>query len=204
MIQTSQNGNGLGHQRSFLATINNTMTTYLYAKQHNITGLRYFGKTKKDPLTYKGSGTYWLRHLKMHGNNVTTTWYHAYEDKSTLKEEAIFFSRVYDIVDSKDWANLTIETGLDGRHDQRGNKNPNYGNRWSVEQKDRMIKFATGRKQSAETIAKRVEKTTRQKRPKQSLSISGANNPNFGKPMSAETKAKMIATKLAKRIKETE
>ena len=36
--------------------------TYLYVKQHNKTGLKYFGKTtKKDPLKYKGSGLYWKR-----------------------------------------------------------------------------------------------------------------------------------------------
>ena len=40
------------------------MIIYLYLKQHNITGLKYFGKTEQNPYKYKGSGIYWLRHLK--------------------------------------------------------------------------------------------------------------------------------------------
>ena len=40
--------------------------TWLYIKQHNITKLKYFGKTvRKDPIKYKGSGTYW---------NLACTW----------------------------------------------------------------------------------------------------------------------------------
>jgi hypothetical protein len=38
--------------------------TTLYVKTHNITGLKYFGKTTNDPFKYKGSGKYWLDHLK--------------------------------------------------------------------------------------------------------------------------------------------
>lgn len=30
------------------------MPIYLYVKTHRKTGLKYFGKTVKDPLTYKG------------------------------------------------------------------------------------------------------------------------------------------------------
>lgn len=34
------------------------LPTYLYVKQHTITGLKYFGKTIKDPYVYPGSGTH--------------------------------------------------------------------------------------------------------------------------------------------------
>lgn len=38
---------------------------YLYVKTHNITGLKYLGKTNnKDPHSYKGSGKYWILHCK--------------------------------------------------------------------------------------------------------------------------------------------
>jgi hypothetical protein len=40
--------------------------TFLYIKTHSVTGLKYFGKTTKDPFRYKGSGVYWVRHLKVH------------------------------------------------------------------------------------------------------------------------------------------
>lgn len=87
--------------------------TYLYAKQHNVTGLRYFGKTQHNPYKYKGSGTYWVSHCRKHGWDVTTTWVQAYTDNQLLNEEALFFSTVYDIVKSKEWANLRPENGLD-------------------------------------------------------------------------------------------
>ena len=45
---------------------------YLYIKTHNKTGLKYLGKTKRNPFVYTGSGVYWKRHLKIHGNEHTT------------------------------------------------------------------------------------------------------------------------------------
>ena len=144
------------------------MTIYLYAKQHRVTGLRYFGKTKKDPYTYTGSGTYWLRHLKTHGKNIDTTWVQAYEDDVLVKEEAVFFSKIYNIVESDEWANLTIETGLDGRHDQSGSKNPNWGKKHSDAVKEKQSKLMAGHKQSPATIAKRVAKNKGQVRSNQS------------------------------------
>ena len=36
----------------------------LYVKQHNVTGLKYLGQTKRNPDTYKGSGKYWKLHVR--------------------------------------------------------------------------------------------------------------------------------------------
>ena len=89
--------------------------TWLYIKQHNQTGLKYFGKTTRtDPLAYLGSGKYWKRHLAKHGNNVTTMWCYQYDNKQMLKEEALAFSTSHNIVESPEWANLKPETGFDG------------------------------------------------------------------------------------------
>ena len=89
--------------------------TWLYIKQHNQTGLRYFGKTTKDPLTYSGSGTHWKRHIKKHGiDNVITVWCQLFTDKNELQEYALRFSDENNIVESKAWANLKPENGLDG------------------------------------------------------------------------------------------
>jgi len=89
--------------------------TWLYIKQHNITGLKYFGKTTvSDPIKYKGSGIYWLRHLKKHGNNVSTIWSQLFTDQQELIEYALNFSKKNMIVESKNWANLKEENGLDG------------------------------------------------------------------------------------------
>jgi hypothetical protein len=89
--------------------------TWLYIKQHNVTGLKYFGKTAaKKPETYKGSGVYWRRHLAAHGNDVTTVWSKLFSNFQELSEYATKFSADNNIVESKDWANLVVETGLDG------------------------------------------------------------------------------------------
>ena len=79
-----------------------------------------------------------------------------------------------------------------------GENNPNYGNVYSIEVRNKIRQSKLGVKQSAETIARRVAKTTGQKRPKQSLALSGVNNPNYGKPMSDETKARLSATQKAR------
>lgn len=85
--------------------------TYLYIKTHNKTGLKYFGKTvAKDPHKYRGSGTYWLKHLKKHGYDVTTEILGYYIDEEECKTIAIQFSKDNNIVESQDWANLTNET----------------------------------------------------------------------------------------------
>jgi hypothetical protein len=90
--------------------------TYLYIKQHSVTGLKYFGKTTKDPLKYNGSGKRWLRHLKKHGTeHVISIWVsEPYIDSDAITEFALTFSIENNIVESKDWANLIQENGLDG------------------------------------------------------------------------------------------
>jgi hypothetical protein len=89
--------------------------TWLYIKQHNITGLKYFGKTiKADPYKYKGSGIVWTRHLNKHGNDVTTVWCQLFNDKNELVKYALDFSNQNKVVESSEWANLRPEDGLMG------------------------------------------------------------------------------------------
>ncbi len=90
------------------------MKTWLYIKQHNKTGLKYFGKTVKDPVLYNGSGKRWMNHLKVHGPDITTVWYQLFSNKDTLVEYALNFSEKNNIVESEKWANLKPENGLDG------------------------------------------------------------------------------------------
>ena len=90
-------------------------STWLYIKQHNVTGLKYFGKTTKDnPTLYKGSGLYWLKHLKKHGTDISTMWLKKFDDLDSLREFAINFSVENNITESVEWANLKIENGSDG------------------------------------------------------------------------------------------
>jgi hypothetical protein len=88
--------------------------TWLYVKVHRDTGLKYLGKTIRDPNSYDGSGVYWKRHLAKYGKHVDTIWSHLYTDPDILKSEAEFFSKVYDIRTSSEWANLVEENGSTG------------------------------------------------------------------------------------------
>ena len=90
------------------------MTIYLYIKTHRDTGIKYLGKTTRNPKTYHGSGLYWKRHLKEHGLNVETQILLATDDANEFKETAIFFSKLFNIVESKEWANFREETGHGG------------------------------------------------------------------------------------------
>jgi hypothetical protein len=85
--------------------------TYLYIKQHSITGKLYFGKTVKDPLKYRGSGVHWTHHIAKHGKHIDTIWFCLYTDKEVLNEAAVSFSNLWNIVESKDWLNMVIEDG---------------------------------------------------------------------------------------------
>lgn len=88
---------------------------YLYVKTHNVTGLKYFGKTTlKDPYKYLGSGKYWIRHLNAHGTDISTEIIETFDDANEASEYAMKFSRENNIVESKEWANLMFETVKDG------------------------------------------------------------------------------------------
>lgn len=89
--------------------------TYLYIKTHNVTGLKYFGKTtSKDPHRYKGSGHIWTPHIKKHGYDVTTEILGYFTDQDICVSVALDFSEKNNIVDSKEWANLMLENGVCG------------------------------------------------------------------------------------------
>ena len=90
------------------------MTIYLYKKTHNETGLQYLGKTiSKDPYKYPGSGVHWTRHLNKHGNNVTTEILRECKTEKELVKWGKHYSNLYNVVESKDWANLIEEAGAD-------------------------------------------------------------------------------------------
>ena len=88
--------------------------THLYLKTHNITGLKYFGKTIKDPYKYSGSGTYWKKHLAMYGYDCSTEIIGIYDDKEECMKSALNYSLRFDVAKSSDYANLKIENGDDG------------------------------------------------------------------------------------------
>jgi hypothetical protein len=139
--------------------------TWLYIKQHNITGLKYFGKTiSSNPFNYRGSGIYWKNHLKHHGCDVSTIWCELFNDRESLTEFATNFSIKNNIAESTEWANLKNENGLDGSppgviftesHREKltlANKNPSKEN---LAKRSASMKGKNTGPQSIETRAKK-------------------------------------------------
>ena len=90
------------------------MKTNLYIKINKNTGLKYFGKTIRDPYKYNGSGKYWRNHCNKHGWDIETYWTKEFSDIEECKQFAIAFSEIFDIVASDEWANYIDETGVGG------------------------------------------------------------------------------------------
>ena len=87
----------------------------LLIKQHKKTKLKYLCKTtRKNFISYPGSGAYWRKHLDKHGYNFETTVIGEYETKRELKEAGIHYSKLWDVVKSEEWANLVFEAGDGG------------------------------------------------------------------------------------------
>ncbi len=89
---------------------------YLYIKTSPF-GLKYLGKTIKNPYKYNGSGKIWKRHLKKHNLSyldIHTEIVLETENISELIKVGNELSIKYDIVKSKEWANLRIENGDGG------------------------------------------------------------------------------------------
>jgi hypothetical protein len=90
--------------------------TVLMVKKHQNTGLLYFCKTTRieKAVAYKGSGVRWKTHLKKYGNNIVTLWVSDVYYDTSIRDVALNFSRVHNIIESKLWANLVEEDGLYG------------------------------------------------------------------------------------------
>lgn len=172
--------------------------TYLYIKQHAVTGKLYFGKTTRNPIKYFGSGKLWKRHINKYGKeHVITLWYQLYNNPFDLVADALSISYSLDIVNNGSWLNLMVENGLDGgihseKHKLRmtGENNPFYNKNHTKESKLLISKSNTGRKHSIEAIAKI------------SISSTGSNNGMYNKKHSVESKLKMAILATGKKASE--
>lgn len=86
-------------------------TIYLYVKTHNKTGLKYLGKTTKDPYNYLGSGIDWKKHLKEFGNDHSTIILRECNSNQELSSWGRYYSKLFNVVNSQNWANRIPETG---------------------------------------------------------------------------------------------
>ena len=106
----------------------NFKPTYLYIKQHSVTGKLYFGKTIRNPEKYNGSGVRWKYHIRKYGTDkIVTLWYCLFLDQESCTEFAELCSNQWNITESIDWLNLSIENGIDGDYGLNGDKNPAFG-----------------------------------------------------------------------------
>jgi hypothetical protein len=93
------------------------MKKYILYLKTSPLGLKYLGKTTKDPFKYKGSGKIWLRHLKKHNilaNEIKTEILFESYDLEEFKINSKEISVKLNIVESKEFANLKIEEGDGG------------------------------------------------------------------------------------------
>jgi len=93
-------------------------------KEIEQTGLRYLCKRKQysDPLDhikYKGSGKLWRRILNAHPEYTIKTTVLGLYDKDDLVKYGLYYSNLYNIVESTEWANLIPEAG-DGGETHKG------------------------------------------------------------------------------------
>ena len=178
------------------------MTIYLYVKTHNKTGLKYLGQTTStNPHSYPGSGVYWKSHLKKHGADYSTIILKECQNREELKEWGLYYSELWNIVESDTWANLKVEQGDGGRQSdevrkrmgeaRKGRVPWNKGKQvWDESDRKRISEQNKSRRpQSAETIAKRVSKNKGKVRSEESKQKTSASLK--GRQFSEETKKKM-------------
>jgi hypothetical protein len=182
-----------------------SMTIYLYKKTHNITGLKYLGKTTaKDPHRYKGSGIRWKPHIRKHGYDVTTEILKECETTEEVKYWGNYYSDLWDVVNDPSWANLRPEDGDGGntfggkKHSESSRKRISEGRKgikFTPEHLENMSKCRIGKSWGNHTDATkeklRLHKHTEEFKKQLSEDRKGPKNPNFGKPLTDATKEKI-------------
>lgn len=85
----------------------------MYKKESPL-GLKYLGITSTNPIKYKGSGTYWIRHIRKHKlkyDDIKTTILFKSSDQELISVTGLFYSNLWNVVESLEWANLIPEYG---------------------------------------------------------------------------------------------
>jgi hypothetical protein len=170
-----------------------TKPIHLYVKTHNVTGLKYFGKTiRVDPVKYKGSGKRWLNHIKVHGYDVSTVIIGTYTEVDECLKVALAFSRDNNIVESNEWANLKVES-LDGGFDHVN----------SIPKEVRRERYLAWRDSLSDDERKLIDSKKACKGDKNhwfGKCRSGENNPRFGVAHTDATKELISTPKRGKHI----
>ena len=175
--------------------------TYLYIKQHSITKKKYFGKTTRDPYKYNGSGVYWTNHINEHGKeHIVTLWVSELYHDTSIVDVALKFSSDNDIVNSKEWANLEPENGLNGgskRSEESKTKQSasRKGKKLGPYKKSGKPRSDKGKPKSEE------HKANMRKSEEQKANMKGRVSPNKDKKRSEEQKANQSVRQTGKKHK---
>jgi hypothetical protein len=169
---------------------------YLYIKTHTKTGLKYLGKTEQtDPHKYTGSGKVWKSHCAKHGFDYTTEILFQSENIQEIREQGIYYSNLWNIVESKEWANLTIEEGSGGAI--AGSHTPEVNRKRSESLKGRILSDEHRRKLSEANKGHpdyRTPETKAEGSRKASAKLKGKKKPaGFGAKISALHKGKVMS-----------
>jgi hypothetical protein len=136
------------------------MTIYLYVKTHNITGLKYLGKTiRKDPHKYTGSGKYWLRHLRQHGYDYSTEIIKKCQTDEELIYWGLYYSNLWKIVESNQWANLKEEAGDGGQLGPESRKKISEANKKRKHSAETKLKMSKADRSSYQRTAQVTDST---------------------------------------------
>ena len=165
------------------------MTTNLYVKINSNTGLKYFGKTIRNPHKYNGSGKYWRNHCNTHGWDIETYWTKEFADIEECKQFAMAFSEIFDIVASDEWANYIDETGVGGVAKGRPNTWTKAGWHHSEETKQK-IKAKRALQTNIRKGPLALSSIEKMKATKAARKLAGIKK----QPWTAERRAKVAAT----------
>jgi len=161
------------------------MLYYLLLKSHNQTRLKYLCRhhgTKQSCFDYPGSGTYWKRHLRKHGKDISTKILFETADLKELSERGVYYSKLWDVVKSKKWANLCPESGEGGL--------TRVGFKLSKETKRKISLANKGRPSACKGIPLTEEHKLKLSKAHTGLH-AGPKNPMFGKTHDAATRQRM-------------
>lgn len=146
--------------------------TYIYVKQ-SPKGLLYLGKTVQDPYKYKGSGLRWKRHLTFYNfnNSDLQTWIlHETVNEDEVKQLGLYYSNLFNVVKSDNWANMKEEMGDGGFGSKEAH--PWFGRKKTLEHRQKLSIASKGNKSNLGKVKSDQTKL------KQSLAQKGKKKKN--------------------------
>ena len=185
---------------------------FIYVTENLINHKLYIGQkalTKKWK-TYLGSGVMLRRAIKKYGKNNFKRYIINYAcDEKELNNMEFIYTKLFNVVENKQWYNIIYGGGFAGlrgikfseEHRKNiskakiGEKNPNYGKKYSEEEKQKMRHRVSGEKNAmfgkcGELSPNYGRKHSEETKKKMSLAALGENNHNYHKTWSKQHRQK--------------